>query len=247
MTTFVILGGGLFFLATAVVGARLLLLARRNRTQPELLLGLAFFVGGTLGGGMGQYVLLAADQHTPETLGSIVFLYCLVSVFGMALYNAFTWRVFRDGTLWAALLVAGILTSGLAIVAWYGATGVFETGVQPPLQRCVMMAGSSVGPIWATVEAFRYYLLMKKRIALGLADPMVTNRFLLWGLGSLCASVIVLGAIPGIFLDPSHGLVQASLLNIGVLGTLASLAYALAFFPPASYTAWVQRAETDPA
>ena len=45
----ILFGGGLFFLATSVVGVRLLFLWHRDGNLPELLLGLAFLVGGTIG------------------------------------------------------------------------------------------------------------------------------------------------------------------------------------------------------
>ena len=39
--------------------------------------------------------------------------------------------------------------------------------------------------VWTAFEGFRYYGMMKKRMALGLADAVVTNRFLLWALCGL--------------------------------------------------------------
>ena len=41
--------GALYLLAVGVVGCRLLMLARRTRQLPELLLGLSLLLGGTLG------------------------------------------------------------------------------------------------------------------------------------------------------------------------------------------------------
>ena len=215
----VIFGGGLFFIATSVVGVRLLVLSRARPSQPETLLGLAFLVGGTLGGSVGQYVFVAAGSHPPEVMGLIVFTYAVASVLGIALYNAFTWRVFRAGEPWAAALVGMILCCGIGIIAWLGATGAFETGVQQRSQRLALTLASAIGPIWATVEGLRYHRVMKKRLALGLADPVVTNRFLLWGLGSLCASLIVLSAIAPTLLDASHPLARLGLYSIGILGT----------------------------
>ena len=82
---------------------------------------------------------------------------------------------------------------------------------------------------------------MRRRVALEMADPVVADRFLLWGLGGACASVIVLSGSAVILVGPSHWLADASMLCIGVLGTLASGLYALAFFPPESYRSWVRR------
>ena len=35
--------------------------------------------------------------------------------------------------------------------------------------------------LWGGTESLRYWRLLRKRIALGLADPIVARRFLLWG------------------------------------------------------------------
>ena len=35
---------------------------------------------------------------------------------------------------------------------------------------------------WGGFEALRYFFLLRRRQALGLADPVVTNRFLLWAI-----------------------------------------------------------------
>lgn len=85
---------------------------------------------------------------------------------------------------------------------------------------------------------------MKRRLALGIADPVVANRFLLWGLGGLCASTIVLSSIPMMFLGTAHWASQVCMLTIGFLGTLATITYGLAFFPPKSYFARLQNAST---
>src|SRR5690606_3537968 len=40
-------------------------------------------------------------------------------------------------------------------------------------------------PLWTMVESYRYYGLLRRRLALGLSDPLLTNRFFLWGIPSL--------------------------------------------------------------
>ena len=51
--------------------------------------------------------------------------------------------------------------------------------------------------LWGAVESLRYYALMRRRLRLGLADPLVTNRFLLWGLGIGAAGVGSLISVVG--------------------------------------------------
>ncbi len=52
MQAFQALCGASFLLVMAILGIRLLALARRSRGLPELLIGLAFLFGGALGGGI---------------------------------------------------------------------------------------------------------------------------------------------------------------------------------------------------
>ena len=46
-----------------------------------------------------------------------------------------------------------------------------------------------VSSLWGAAESLRYFSMMRRRAKLGLADPLVTNRFLLWGLGIGAAMV----------------------------------------------------------
>jgi hypothetical protein len=81
---------------------------------------------------------------------------------------------------------------------------------------------------------------MRRRVRLGLADPAVCDRFLLWGLMALFVTVgVLLNSValalrievlgsPWILLaSSSTGLAQAVLL-------------VLAFAPPSAYLAWVR-------
>jgi len=54
------------------------------------------------------------------------------------------------------------------------------------------------------------------------------------------ASTIVLASLIQTVVPPTHILVELATLNIGVCGSVASLIYALAFFPPARYRAWLR-------
>ena len=228
-------GGGLFFVVSSVVGVRLLMLARRNRTFPEFALGFAFVVGGTLSGALGQFVQQGGESLSPASLGQITFVYSAFSLVGITAYNIFTWRVFRPKSAGAAGLVALVFIVGLGLLGWYGSTGVFAGGTQSAAQRAAQVACFTLGPLWATIEAFRYYGLLRRRLALGIGDAIVADRIRLWGIGGAFATIIVLGSIVLIVVEPGHPLALISAANLGVCGTLASIAYALAFFPPSRY------------
>ena len=94
---------------------------------------------------------------------------------------------------------------------------------------------------WASLESLRYYGLMRRRRSLGLADPVVTNRFFVWGAGggasgllTLALSVVIVTRSEISIADPfvSWFLVSAGLLN--------ALFWWLTFAPPTSYQRWIR-------
>ena len=102
------------------------------------------------------------------------------------------------------------------------------------------MVGYAASFLWTAVEGLVHHRSALRRLALGLADPVVANRFLLWGLFGLMATGInvtsALGNLLG--LDPTRSPVV--LFPMGVLGGFASIAMSLAFFPPAWYVGWLR-------
>jgi hypothetical protein len=91
------------------------------------------------------------------------------------------------------------------------------------------------------LEALRQYGMAKRRMALGLADPLVANRFLLWGLVASFQVAIQAASLGlhvrgmGILADP----LGLALVTAGSL--LAAAMMWLAFLPPAAYRKFVER------
>jgi hypothetical protein len=76
--------GGLFLLTATVVGCRLLLLARRSRALPELLLGAGLLVGGTIGGPLEAAGLSARPELGPDLTGRLLLIGKLFGVVALA-------------------------------------------------------------------------------------------------------------------------------------------------------------------
>jgi len=106
--------------------------------------------------------------------------------------------------------------------------------------------------LWACLECTRYAHSMRRRVALGLADPLVANRFVLWSVwtGALgCAALLILAVRSCAFWLQWHGVDPRSVMPaaIPVTGALSGLAVVcagvavwLAFFPPEVYRRWVR-------
>ena len=100
----------------------------------------------------------------------------------------------------------------------------------------------ALGYGWAMLEPARYHLLMRRRVTLGLAEPLVANRFLLWGVyaGGFCLSQLVYCVSLAFFGAVSN----LDVLNAGLVVS-AEVALFLAVFPPAWYARRVCAAATS--
>jgi hypothetical protein len=87
----------------------------------------------------------------------------------------------------------------------------------------------SAALLWLFFESASYARSMRRRLRLGLADPIVANRFVLWAIWTGALALIPLFVL---------GL-RAALAVLGAGGATAVAAGWLAFFPPASYQRWI--------
>lgn len=235
------LGFGVFLLASTVVGLRLLALALRTRGRPELWIALA-----VLGIGPAGFGLLVAGRGLAEVrpgLGALLFAAgSLASAGGTVATLVFNAQVFRPGRAGARAAVALATT---VLVAALGAELLLGGGPDPLRPGGAMQLRSAVmiaAMLWGAAESLRYYALMRRRAALGLAAPLVTNRFLLWGLGIGAAG---LGAALSLAAQAALGAdaldVPAVMLSNSLHGLVAAVCMWLAFLPPAAYRRLVER------
>jgi hypothetical protein len=235
-------GGLAFVVASLVVGGRLMWLARRTRGFPELVLGLALF----LMGGVSYLLNTLAVQGTGLPHGlriGLVVTQLVLNTFGMTGIALFTWRAFRPDDGRARAATAIVLLGYVAALVAQGLAPGFEAMLHPdqPGPWRVNQILATATPLWSGAEALRYHALLRRRLALGLAEPAVVDRFRLWGLAMWLASAITAIALVlwarGI---PLIGTL-AGALAIGPLGlTVAGLLW-LAFFPPRAYLRFVER------
>lgn len=216
--------GTIFLAVSTWLGVRLLLLARATRRAPELLMGLAFLVGGCVG-----YVLEVLSQDgasIPSEWRPAAYLLGRLCVnAGVVMATAFTWKVFRRDDTWARGIV---LALALLLAASLGASWLAGPS---PWTRSLEIAGRFAAPSWSAYEALRYHGAMSRRLRLGLADPVVTNRFLLWGIAQVFSLLGLLARL----LDSQDVLPSLAGVAMPTAGLVTVVAYWLTFFPPAAY------------
>jgi hypothetical protein len=232
-----LLGFGAFLTVSLVVGTRLLLLARRTRKLPELAIGLNFILAGAVG----YALLLAAESMRVLPApwdGRASFAGVTAISIGAAFVALFSRAVFRPADLAAGFAL-------LMLFAWL-ALGVFgswmlhvlkiDSGIGGWLGRWGPNLGLLAAYGWAAFEPLRFHLLMRRRTRIGIGDPLVANRLLLWGVGTAAiaavAAIHLVAQLLGRFELPASWIGVVSLL---VLTT--ALAEWLAFFPPRAWRA----------
>ncbi|MCG8588417.1 MAG: hypothetical protein MJE66_03930 [Proteobacteria bacterium] len=225
---------------SAWVGVRLLVLARRTRQMPELAMGF-YCTGVTLSAALYLTAGLSADRNFELArwfthAGSAAL--CL-SACALALGLQ---RIYRARVAWASWLSVALCAWIVSGWAWIlVAEGAVLPGRVTVPNVVYTIARVSIY-VWGAIEALRYHLLMRRRLKLGLADPIVAHRMLLWGAFMVCmASFALLMLVLGIVMGPEGARwlpgtsVAAALMFVGAFCLWCS------FFPPAFYQRWIAR------
>lgn len=244
--TYSLLATAIFVFGSLVVSARLLALARRRGQTPELCLGLGILGTAVLGyGTLIAGVVLRGDPSAPATGLTIG-----LTAAGRFLHNAgvsmmllFVLTVFRSGVTWAR-----VLAGALFALLWVGLVGSeledgFRTSAPGNAFWWMQYAVIWTYPLWSTIESYRYYGIMRRRRALGLADPIVTNRFWLWGTGSIGTTLSIWIASVPFFLAHDPALLArwspVAQVVTATIGLVTVSVYYLTFYPPEWYRGWV--------
>jgi hypothetical protein len=236
---------GLFMITSLYVGIRVIGRWLKTRKLPELLLGIALLSIGFFSFALGTIGKLLFEG-TESLRGVLTLIGLSTECCGVLALIAFAWRVFHADETWATL-VAGLLAACVA-GAYVGevasgqylryADSVPISGPFVPLG----LGARGLGPAWMAFECFRYHGMLKKRARLGLAEPFVVHRVLLWGL-AIGASALAYAT------SVAHRLVYGTGLRehewavaiVAGLALVSALGIALAFVPPRAYRDYIER------
>jgi hypothetical protein len=240
------------------IGIRLFRLARRQGGfGPEFWLGGFFLFAAFLGAGLNISVyagladpsLALSPLHGALVLAASTVSYCV----GTAGLHVFIWLTFRGESAGARnAAIAGSLAVTAAAIA-QALTEGFAVRVFPGIAYWAFYLARSAPYYWLAAESLRYYGAARKRQRLGLADPLVTNRFLLLGLWALawaamgCSDIIAraiywttVGSTTEMQLDAAAPIILATIAITSAFGTLAAVTLGLSFFPTRVYRRFVE-------
>jgi len=223
------------------IGIDLIRRSRETRGLPEFFLGLAFAFNGLSYLFTDLPILIENEAMLNEFsyVGRIFAALCSLTI------AAFTWRVFRQDASWAkwtfwatgALLVVGLAVSAIE-GDWEGVHPMTYTGFW-----FEWMSGM-VPFVWLAVESLHAYSRTRLKARIGLADPIVSNRFLLIGLYGVLASctypiflwMYIMYERHGTWSDPMSAVA-------GVVEVISLVTLWISFAAPAFYRRWIGEAK----
>lgn len=233
-----LLGAGVLVMivADAVVGGRLVGLSLRTRRLPELALGGSILLLGAVG-----YPLSIAARKGlaggPEEAAWLLGTALAVQNAGAAAMGVATWSTFRSASRVAGATAAAVaaLLAGTWLAMW--ATNDFAKPTGSTAYYWMGFAPRAFPYAWSAWESWAYYVRLRRRLALGLADPLVTDRFRLWAIcaSSVCAAFAIFGTALAVGADVSTS--PWVLGPTSAVGGVSGVTLWLAFFPPRRYAA----------
>jgi hypothetical protein len=235
--------GLLITLAMAALSVRLIRVAWRMRSLPELLVGLHFLCAP-----IGISLSIRVDRFDPQHAEAVRAAVGALFASGTASLLLFGWRVFHPASLWAKACAC----FGVALLAtiWGAelASGAFARSEVSGVRTLLFTPY-----LWVFVESLRYHGLMRKRMRLGLADPVTTNRFLLFAIwtGGVVA-ITVLGLVGGLLAgrgtESGELFTDATILALTrIVAVPIAVSIWLTFSAPARYRRWLERGTAVPA
>ena len=222
-----------FFFVSLWVGARMLAQWRRTRALPELLLGLGVLGIGPVGFGL-VMLAAAAGARQPDAPSLLAGLSALAVGGGASAKAIFNWKIYHPGSrAVAAVAFAAIALLVVAIVGDALTTGFAPAAWMQPGWMLVRQ-GVQIGVLlWGACEALGWWLRMRRRLRIGIADPLVANRFLLWGIGAgMAGSGSLIGMLVGLAYGQPMSELPLLTLVLSLCGLVSAVALWLAFAAP---------------
>jgi hypothetical protein len=246
---------------SAVVGLRLVRLAQRDGGGPVLHLGLYFLVYSALATGLSLATYLgwsSASLALPDRVARILNgAFFVTATVGMCFLLLFTQRTFRPESQAARTMVWGIGGLMALATALLAATEGFEVRVVNGPAYWVHFAARVACWSWVAGESLAYWSKQRRRLALGLADPVVTNRFLLWGVWGLVIALLAFsdpvarlwyyqlaGTATQWIPEVGRPIIDATVPIACGLNGAALVLMILTFFPTPAYRRWLLARQT---
>jgi hypothetical protein len=233
------IGVGVLFCVGVVLSLRLIVLGLRTGELPPLLVAVALLLLGPISVTLAVLAVRSAtdEPELSHLLGSGA---GAASPLGVSCAALVTAVVFRQGSRLGWLATCALIAAMCICVIGTAVSGGVDLRRTPTGFRLGYQTLQLGTILWASLEALITWRILRRRIRLGLANPLVVNRIALWGLASGAAAIgMAIGYLATFFgLHYAGAIVE---IPIAVLGLVAAAALWLSFLPPSRYEAWVLR------
>jgi hypothetical protein len=228
-----------FFVVALVVGLRLLLLWRRTRQLPELLMGIGVLGIGPVG--FGAMMVGVVSTSNPPVANAGYAAGTLAVAIGVLAKCTFNWLVYRRESVLAKLVTCSVGALLFAVILTHAVDGQWAPTTAlawDSLSRSLTQVGCL---LWGSAESLYYWTRLRRRSKLGLADSVIVNRFLMWGLGAGFAGI---GTAIGVAAEAATGIPTLQIpwvvTSSSAFGFAAAVSIYLAFVPPERYVRYIR-------
>jgi hypothetical protein len=226
------------------IGIRLVRLWWQTRELPEFTIGFGMVIVSLVS--MPLTALGRSPQLAATPVGRAVFIVGIcTTIVAFGLFWLFDWRVFRPKARWAAMLFVAAM--GSLVACWVGMVRAELTGhdLADILSRALPFSAGlllllSLNFVWGGVESLSYHRTLRRRLSIGLADPVLVNRFFLWGVASLTTASLCIGLLFGVIRGVVITRDHSALSTIALAGVVMSVTWYLTFFAPEGYRRWLR-------
>jgi hypothetical protein len=229
------------------LGSVLLLRARRGGGAPERLLGLHLLLA--MGAGSLLLGVASTSAHmSPLPYGiffALVLAGNLATLLGLMAALWFNSTVFHGGASAGrtiAFAVSVLMWVGFGSYAALGgiqAPDLYGPGSWPYVATMV------IADLWLVHDALRFRRQLLRRLALGLAEPLVVDRLMLWSVASLArVGLVLMAPITSAAIGVTHlplSLVTGLLLLSATLILVTTMSLWFMLVPSTAYQRWVER------
>ncbi len=166
----------------------------------------------------------------------------------------FVWRVFRPEESWGRNIALVLIGTQLVAIPALLVSGGTRDELGPVI--LVVNVTRAIPLFWALFESLRYRSVMRRRMSIGLADPVVSNRFTLFSLWTGALGLLPTAAVVLRIHARMAGLGNAEAADSWIMtamrvimlgcGVTAAITIWLSFFPPEAYLSRLRAREAAP-